>query len=352
MATSGTVSTTLFTTRKVIEHAFRKCKVAPQQITPEHIETAKDLLWLHLSTIASKGIALWAVEKQIVPIYGYVQNIELPVGTVDLLDVNIRQLNRPAGILYDSSSGDADLAFDGDIDTTCTQIGAAGWISVQYSSQTRLTNFGILSGVNDTWDVTIQISQDGVTWIDIYTNPELDVLEGEWFWVDVRGVVPAFYCRLKANGTTVLVVDEFVAGNTPNEIPLALISTDTYDSQPDKAFPGRPTEYRYDKQRTRPVMNLWPAPAPEYTFYQLITRVQRYIQDVGKLTQEIEVPQRWYLAIICELAKNLVYAIPEADIERMPMIVEEAKVQMKIAWDGESDGSQVQFRVGIGCYTR
>jgi hypothetical protein len=352
MATSGTVSTTVFTTRKVIEHAFRKCKIAPQQIVAEHIETAKDLLWLHLSTIASKGIALWAVEKQIVPIYAYVQDIELPVGTVDLLDVNLRQLQRPTGFLYDSSEGDADLAFDGDIDTSCIQITPAGWISVQYASATRLTNFGILAGVTDDWDISIETSQDGITWTTAYTNPAFEAIEGEWTWIDVKGLVPVLYCRLKANGTTVLNVDEFVAGNTPNEIPLALVNTDTYDSQPDKSFPGRPTEYRYDKQRTQPVMNLWPAPGPEYTFYQLITRVQRYIQDVGALTQEIEVPQRWYLAIICELAKNLMYAIPEADLERLPAVVEEAKVQMKIAWDGEGDGSQVQIRVGIGCYTR
>ncbi len=352
MSTSGTVSTTVFNTSKVIEHAFRRCGIIPQRITPEMSEVASDNLWLFLSTLASKGISLWTVEKQIVPIYGYVSSIELPVGTVDLLDVNLRQLQRPEGVLNDSSEGDADLAFDGDIDTTCTQVGAAGWISVEYESTTRLTNFGILSGVSDTWDISIQVSQDGAVWTDVYTNIALEVVEGEWVWVDVQGIVPSFFCRLKANGTTVLIVDEFVAANTPNEIPLALINTDTYDSQPDKSFPGRPTEYRYDRQRNAPLMDLWPAPGPEYTFYQLVTRVKRYIQDVGTLTQEIEVPQRWYLAIICELAKNLMYSVPEVDLERMPAVVNEAKVQMDIAWNGESDGSNVQIRVGIGCYTR
>lgn len=351
MATSGTVSTTVFTTRKVIDHAFRRCKLSPQQITAEYIETAKDLLWLFLSTIASKGIALWAVQREIIPLYGYVQDVPLPVGTVDLLNANLRSLSRPTGV-YSSSEGTADNAFDADIETACVQVTPAGNITVQYESETRLTSFGILPDVDGDWDFQIQVSDDGIIWTTVYTATAQTMVEQEWFWIDVEGIFPANYCRLQATGTTVLNVAEFVTGNNPSEIPLALINTDNYDTQPNKTFPGRPVEYRYDKQRTQPIMNLWPAPGPEYTFYQLTVRVQRYIQDVGTLTQEIEVPQRWYLAIICELARQLGYSIPEVKAEVMPSLDSEAAKQLDIAWNGESDGSNIQLRVGIGCYTR
>jgi hypothetical protein len=351
MATSGTVSTTVFTTRKVIDHAFRRCKLSPQQITSEYIETAKDILWLFLSTLSQKGIALWAVQKEIIPLYGYVPNVPLPVGTVDLLDCNLRSISRPTGI-YSSSEGDAESAFDGDIDTACVQVAAAGHITVEYDSETRLTNFGILPDEDGTWDFQIQVSDDGVTWEPVYSVTAQEVTEQEWLWLDIDGIYPTTYCRLQATGTTVLNVAEFVAGNNPNEIPLALLNTDNYDSQPDKTFPGRPTEYRYDKQRTQPIMNLWPAPAPEYTFYQLVARVQRYIQDVGTMTQEIEVPQSWYLAIICELARQLAYSIPEVKAEVMPGLMMEAENQLKTAWNGQSDGSPVNLRIGIGCYTK
>lgn len=351
MATSGTVSTTVFTTRKVIDHAFRRCKLSPQQITAEYIETAKDLLWLFLSTIASKGIALWAVQREIIPLYGYVQDVPLPVGTVDLLNANLRSLSRPTGV-YSSSEGTADNAFDADIETACVQVTPAGNITVQYESETRLTSFGILPDVDGDWDFQIQVSDDGIIWTTVYTATAQTMVEQEWFWIDVEGIFPANYCRLQATGTTVLNVAEFVTGNNPSEIPLALINTDNYDTQPNKTFPGRPVEYRYDKQRTQPIMNLWPAPGPEYTFYQLTVRVQRYIQDVGTLTQEVEVPQRWYLAIICELARQLGYSIPEVKAEVMPSLDSEAAKQLDIAWNGESDGSNIQLRVGIGCYTR
>jgi hypothetical protein len=351
MATSGTVSTTVFNTRKVIDHAFRRCKIAPQQITSEYIETAKDLLWLFLSTLNSKGVTLWTVQKEILPLYGYVQDVPLPVGTATLLDANLRSIMRPTG-LYTSSEGDADNAFDSDIETACLQITPAGWIQVEYESATRLSTFGILPDTDGVWDFSIQVSDDGITWEDVYTATELAVIDQEWVWVDVDGIFPKNFCRLKADNATVLEVAEFVAANTPNEIPLALINRDDYDSQPNKTTDGRPTEYQYDRQRTEQIIRLWPAPGPEYTFQQIVVRVQKYIQDVGTLTQEIEVPQRWYLAIICELARQLAYAIPEVKAEVMPSLEVEANSQLKTAWDSESDGSSVQLRINISPYTR
>lgn len=351
MATSGTVSQTVFKTRKVIDHAFRRCKMTPQEITSEHIETAKDLLWLFLSTLANKGVALWAVDKEIIPIYQYVSRVPLPVGTVDLLDVNLRNVSRVNGT-YTSTEGDADLAFDSDIDTACTQVSAGGWIQVDFDSEARLTNFGILPNTTGTWDYVIEVSDDGVSWETVYTATEADVVDQEWIWIDLEGIAPTMACRLRATGLTVLDVAEFVAANNPNEIPLALVNTDTYDSQPDKSFASRPTEYRYDRQRQRPFMDLWPTPGPEYTFYQLVGRVQRYIQDVGTMTQEIDVPQSWYLAIICELAKQLAYSIPEVKAEVIPGIEQEAAAQLKMAWDGQSDGSQVRLQINISPYTR
>lgn len=351
MATSGTVSQTLFNTRKVIDHAFRRCKLSPQQITSENIETAKDLLYLFLSTISSKGVALWAVGSEILPIYGYVPDVPLPVGTIDLLDANIRSVMRPTGT-YSSSEGTADNAFDSDIMTACTQTNPGGNITIQFEAETRLTTFGILPEVTEEWDYFIEVSEDGVTWDTVYTAVAQEMIEQEWFWFDLSGIYPTNYCRIRGGSATVLDVAEFVAANTPNEIPLALINRDDYDSQPDKTFASRPTEYWFDKQRTQPSMGLWPAPAPEFTYYQIVARVQRYIQDVGTMTQEIQVPQNWFLAIVCELARQLGYSIPEVKAEVMPSLEQEASNQLKIAWDSQSDGSAVMLRINISPYTR
>ncbi len=90
MATSGTVATTTFNTRKVIDHAFRRCKLVPQQITPEHLDTALDLLFLELSALGNRGIPLWTIDKILLPIYERTASVPTPDGTIDVFDVNLR----------------------------------------------------------------------------------------------------------------------------------------------------------------------------------------------------------------------------------------------------------------------
>lgn len=56
MAYSGTISQTIFDTRRVIENAARRCKMPPQTLTAEHIDVANDQLYLMLSALANQGL--------------------------------------------------------------------------------------------------------------------------------------------------------------------------------------------------------------------------------------------------------------------------------------------------------
>jgi len=351
MATSGTISTTVFKTRKVIDHAFRRTKLAPQQITAEYIETANDLLYLYLSTLTSKGIALWCIEKQILPMYENVQTVPCPRGTVDILNANLRTSNRFGGTAS-ASEGDAENAFDGDIDTECVQSAPAGWIQLALDSGAQASVFGILPGTSGEWDFSIQGSTDGVTWTELYTATAQAMVDGEWLWVDIEGVLAYAFYRLKANNTTVLDVREFYFGNLLDEIPIAKINRDDYANLPNKFFAGRPVQFWYDKQRTTPLMTLWPAPEAQYTFSQLVVYRQRYVQDVGTMTQELDIPQRWYLAIVMELALQLCNEIPEVEPGRWAELKPEADEKLREAWDSETDSSPSYILPNISCYTR
>ena len=353
MATSGTVSTTVFNTRKVIDHAFRRCKLSPQQITPEYIETAQDLLFLFLSTLASKGIALWAIDKVILPLYAYQQTVPCPVGTVDVLNANLRTSTRVTNeTLFTSSEGFAEYAFDGDIDTECVQTLPAGWIQSQLDSVTAAPLFGILPGSSGLWDVSIQASQDGITWTTLYTNDALIALDGEWHWIDIQGVIPYLYYRLQANNLTVLNVREFYVGNLPNEIEIAKVNRDDYANLPNKFFTGRPVQFWYNKQRDQPLMEIWPAPMEQYTFAQLVLYTQRYVQDVGSMTQELEVPQRWYKPIMLQLGKDLAGEIAEVQPGVANEIAMELMPVLREAWDSETDSAPSYILPNISCYTR
>ena len=65
MAVSGTVSTTVFNTRKVIDHAYRRCRIPPEGISSEQISFALDSLYLILSMLANRGLQLWCIEKNL-----------------------------------------------------------------------------------------------------------------------------------------------------------------------------------------------------------------------------------------------------------------------------------------------
>lgn len=356
MAFSGTVSTTVFNVGKVIDRAFGRCKLAPQQITPEYIQIAKDLLYAFLSTLGNEGIPLWAQTKKIIPIYDGVQDIPLDASVIDVLNANLRTSTRLTGNtgLQTSSEGVATFAFDGDLTTACTQVSAGGNITVGLGAEYNPPIWGFLPNVSGTWDFEFQTSSDGVTWTTVYTGLAQTVVSGEWFWTDIEGIpeTGVSWARMLALNTTILDVVEFVIEDAPNEIPIAKINRDDYANLPNKWFTGRPVQFWYDKQIPQPLLTLWPVPQIQYTFNQLVLYVNRYIMDVGDLTDSIEVPQRWLLAIITELGRQLAMTIPEVKPEVLVYLGPEADATLKKAWASETDQAPTFLRPRIWNYTR
>ena len=133
MATSGTVGSTIFLNQQIIDHAFRRCKMVEQEITGEHLQIALELMWLFCMTLVNKGIKLWNIQPVILPMYEREETVPLPLGTENILDINLRTLNRVTGTAT-ATEGVADNAFDGDVNTSCTQTSAAGNINMEIDS--------------------------------------------------------------------------------------------------------------------------------------------------------------------------------------------------------------------------
>jgi len=353
LATSGTVSTTAFNSRALVDRAFGRCKLAPQQITPEYIRIAQDLLYLLLSALANDNIPLWCQQKTILAMYDSVQDITLDPSVVDILNANLRTSTRLLGT-YSASQGVAANAFDGLLNTACTQIAANGNIQINFGSANQPVIWGFLPNVSGTWNFQFQTSPDGITWTTIYTGTSVAVTAGVWFWTDIEGLPETGfqYARLLATGGTVLDVRELVMESAPSEVPLAKINRDDYANLPNKFFQGRPVQYWFDKILPNPLMVLWPSPQLQFTFNQIVVYVKRYIQDVGTLPQQIEVPQRWLLAITVELARQLSLEIPEVQGEVIQSLAIEAPLQLARAQKSESDGSPTQIMPNISPYTR
>jgi hypothetical protein len=178
------------------------------------------------------------------------------------------------------------------------------------------------------------------------------VVVGNWLWYDAEGVTAHTWYRLQANGTTILDVAELVYQNLPSEVPLAPINRDDYSSLPNKTFTGRPTTYWWDMQRSQSIITVWPSVQFQFTFAQLVCFVHSYIQDVGTLTQELEVPQRWYQAIEANLASELGRKTKEVKEELIPRLTMDAANELKAAWAGEDDQAPIKWMPNISPYTR
>ena len=328
MAYSNTVSQTVFNTRKVIENAIRRCKLPAESITAEYVDIANDQLYLLLSDLANMGAPLWCIEKQILPMYDGVGDIALDTKVVDILNSNFRQLQSASGTNVDTSTSRT-ISFGGD---------------------TFVTTVGILWSAASV-PIAFEQSVDGLVWTTIQTETPV-ATAGQWTWYDLNISVATPYFRVRATSGT-LGFSQIYTGNTPTEIPLARMNRDDYTNLPNKYFQSnRSLQYWYDRQIPNPIMHLWPVPNAAAEICQIVLWVQRYIMDVGTMTQELEVPQRWYEAIVSMLAAKMALEITEVDAGMIQLLDAKAERALYIAQAEERDNSPMMIAPNIAMYTR
>ena len=328
MAYSNTVSQTVFNTRKVIENAVRRCKVPAELITAEYVDIANDQLYLILSDLANQGAPLWCIEKVIVPLYDGVGDVVLDTQTVDILNSNFRQLQAVSGT---------------NVDTFTSR-------TIDFGGATFVTTVGILWS-SAASPIAIERSPDGIVWETIQTETP-DASVGEWTWYDLDSSIATQYFRVRAT-TGTLGFSEIYTGNQPTEIPLARMNRDDYTNLPNKYFQSnRSLQYWFDRQIPNPIMHLWPVPNAAATVCQLVLWRHRYIMDVGTMTQQVEVPQRWYEAIVALLAAKMAMEIVEVDPQIIPMLDAKAAQALYVAQAEERDNSPMMISPNIAMYTR
>jgi len=328
MAFSDTVSQTNFNTRRVIDNAIRRCKLTAQQITAEHIDVANDQLFLFLSDLANQGAPLWCIEKQIYPLYDGVGDITMLDGTVDILNSNFRWLQPVTGVNTDTATSR----------------------TVDFATDIFVSNAGVF------WTaaavpIALERSDDGVIW-DVIQTETPTATAGQWTWFDLDSSVAARYFRVRAT-TGTLSFSQIYLANTPTEIPLARMNRDDYTNLPNKVFQSnRPLQYWFDRQVNNPIMHMWPVPNLAATVCQIVVWRQRYIMDVGTMTQDIEVPQRWLEAIVSGLAAKMALELVEVDVNLIPILDQKAAISLNIAQMEERDNSPMMIAPNISPYTR
>ena len=78
----------------------------------------------------------------------------------------------------------------------------------------------------------------------------------------------------------------------------------------------------------------------------------KQIMDVGALSGELEIPQRWYLAIQSMLAHQMSLELPAVDLARTQYLEGQAEKYLTLAEVEERDKSPIYFAPNVAPYTR
>jgi hypothetical protein len=326
MAYSGNIGGTTTNALKVVDHAFRRCRLPAQAITAEMQTYALESLRFMLNELANIKTPSWCIQRLILPMYQNQPLVTLPDGTVEIQNLNYRVLQLLSGASV----------------TTSTSY------TVDFTTQTTVDTVGIKWSAAAV-PVTFQVSTNGTVWTTVGTSSDTASV-GEITWTDISGALPYNYFRVTA--TSPLNFSAITLGNLPQEIPLGQLNRDSYVNQSNKVFPGRPSNYYFQRNLPQPVVYLWPAPFVAAEAAQLILWRHRQIMDTENLQQEVEMPDRWQEAIINGLAARMAAETPAVDAQLIPILEQKALISQQRAWDGDNDGSPIQINPGIGAYTK
>jgi len=356
MAYSGTVSTTVINVQKLIDHGARRCGKLAEELTSEQVLSAKESLYFLLSNLINIGIQYWAIEKKVFGLKPDQYVYELPLGANDVLNALYRRMNRPTppnSSGYLASSGIAENAFDGNINTACSQTSPNGYIGVNYGTDNSvyIGSIGVLPNVSGTFNVVFEYSTDNITWNTLNAPGATVWVNNQWLWYDIEPGQTVQYYRMRETGGNTLNVRELYFGNNSTEITMARLNRDDYTNLPNKNFTAnQPFQFWFDRTIPQPKIYLWPVPSDP--FVQMTVWYSRQIMDVGDLYGELEIPQRWYLAVVSMLAHQMSLELPGVDMARTQYLEGQAEKYLNAAEQEERDKSPIYFAPNIAVYTR
>jgi hypothetical protein len=305
----------------------------------------------------NRGIQYFAISETVIGLNANQFEYTLPVGANDALNVLYRQMKQPTGSYSSSSGGTVANIYDNDVSTYCQQSSANGNFVVNYGTNNPqyIGSIGVMpyvsGGGSQTWSYYLQASSDGTTWSTLYTATAVTVTDGQWIWTNVDPGFNVIYYRIQAFNGTTLALRELYFGNNSTEIEMSRLNRDDYTNLPNKNFTAnQPFQYYFERTINQPTLALWPVPSS--SFVQVTVWYSAYIQDVGSLSGQLAIPQRWFEATIFMLAHRMSLELPAIDAGRIAYLEKMADKFLYDVEQEERDKSPEYFAPNISVYTR
>ena len=357
MSYSGTVGQTVVTVQNFIDQGARLSGKLAEELTVEQVQASKQALFFVLSNLSNQGINYWAINKNVFGLSIDQYEYMLPIGGYEVLNALYRTITQPSGG-YTSSDGSSCTGITGSVTTNyMVQSVPNGNISVNYGTNNAqyIASIGVMPYVANfgtaTWSYQLQTSTDNATWKTLYTATNVTVTDGQWVWQDIDPGFTNQYFRIVATGGTTLSLRYIYFGAVTTEVTMGRLNRDDYTNLPNKNFSAnQPYQYWFNKTIPQATITLWPAPSNP--FVQMTIWYSRQIMDVGSLSGQLEIPQRWNQAIQFLLAHQMSMLLPKVDLARIQYLEGQAQNYFIMAENEERDKSPIYFSPNIGVYTK
>ena len=355
MAYSGTTNQTKINVDQLISYAYRDAGKTAEEMTPEYVDAAKQALFYNLQNLSNLGVNLWLLENYLIAPLATQQSLTLPPGTIDVREANwVYVINSQASEYLPVTNIDSPAVFDQNLSLVSTSEIGKPYFGIQYQNSLPVFYVGFNAyadpGTTTTYNFAYEVSDDGVTWTTVEQFPETTLSDKEWAYFNINITPQHNYYRLRETVLPQFSIRQMVFSTSQQIIPLARLNRDDYWNLPNKQFPSaRALQYWFDRT-IDPSMYLWPVPNNDFQLFQLI--IEKEMQDVGSLTNELYVPNRWITSVQASLSHKLALQLPGVDLPRITYLEQQADKLYQQAADEERDKSPIYFQPNISYYTR
>jgi hypothetical protein len=301
MSTSGTTTFNL-DLNNIVEEAFERCGIESR--TGYDLRTARRSMNLLSMEWANRGINLWTVEQQSIPLVTGQPIYPLPLDTVDVLDAVIRTNNG-------STSNQ--------IDINISRIAEPTYMSIPNKLTTGRP-------------------------IQMYVNRQSGMENA--VSATLSGNINASATTITLSSTANLASVGFIKIGSET-ISYSNISgnqlVNCYRGQNNTTAASHTSGAAITVQNL-PCINLWPTPNPPGNQYTFVYYRLRRMQDAGVGgAYEQDIPFRLMPALVAGLAYQIAMKKPEVPPDRIAMLKADYMEQFQLAADEDRDKASVRF---------
>ena len=357
MAYSNTTGSTTINVDQLLSYAFREAGKTAEEMTPEYIDAGKQALFYNLQNLSNLGVNLWLLENQLYGTLTQQQQLVLPKTVIDVREANwvyVQNIQASTYLPTDNSTSPNAFNQNSTLTSLATSTILENWLGLGYQQAQSVYYVGwncyVAGGGTQTFNLVYEYSDDGINWITKQTFPEITMVDKQWQYYNISITEPHLFYRLRETVATTFSVRQIVFSTSQQVIPLARLNRDDYWNLPNKQFPSvRSLQYWFDRT-IEPSMYLWPVPNNPYQMFQLL--VEKQMMDVGSLTNQIYVPDRWINCVQKQLSHSMSLQLPGVDMTRVQYLEGQAAKAFLQASEEDRDKSPIYFQPNVSYYTR